>query len=144
MYFKKQAVSRANGFRLDIWAKTRADNGDLALTKEETELLSNMIRQSKRESGKALMTVRDAVDIALANGELTRHVSESTVLRAFKRFRVHPDQLDMMETTMSQRSLFPNHAWQFDVSICVLYYLRGGKGLQVMSKDEFYKTSQRT
>lgn len=119
--------------------KTRADNGDLALTKEETELLSNMIRQSKRESGKALMTVRDAVDIALANGELTRHVSESTVLRAFKRFRVHPDQLDMMETTMSQRSLFPNHAWQFDVSICVLYYLRGGKGLQVMSKDEFYK-----
>ncbi|MBJ6923241.1 transposase, partial [Vibrio cholerae] len=78
---------------------TRADNGDLALTKEETELLSNMIRQSKRESGKALMTVRDAVDIALANGELTRHVSESTVLRAFKRFRVHPDQLDMMETT---------------------------------------------
>ncbi len=51
--------------------KTRADNGDLALTKEEPELLSNMIRQSKRESGKALMTVRDAVDIALAKRQHT-------------------------------------------------------------------------
>ncbi|HFQ4837164.1 TPA: transposase [Vibrio vulnificus] len=119
--------------------KTRADNGDLALTKEEAELLSNMVRQSKRESGKALMTIRDAIDIAVANGEIAKSVSESTVLRTFRRFRLHPDQLDVMETTMSQRSLFPNHAWQFDVSICVLYYLRGSKGLQVMSKDEFYK-----
>ncbi|XAG86656.1 DDE-type integrase/transposase/recombinase [bacterium 19MO03SA05] len=124
------------------WAsgrKKRADNGELALTKEETELLSNLIRQSKRESGKALMTIRDAIDIALANGELVQDVSESTVLRAFKRFRVHPNQLDVMETTTSQRSLHPNHVWQFDVSICVLYYLRGSKGLQAMSKDEFYK-----
>ncbi|SHO55013.1 DDE-type integrase/transposase/recombinase [Vibrio quintilis] len=119
--------------------KKRNDSGELALTRAETELLANLMRQSERESGKRLMTIRDATDIALANGQLSHDVSESTVLRAFRRFRLHPNQLNRMETTTSQRSLHPNHAWQFDVSICVLYYLRGGKGLRVMSADEFYK-----
>ncbi|MEZ9563820.1 transposase [Vibrio artabrorum] len=119
--------------------KKRTDSGELALTRSETELLANLMRQSERDSGKRLMTIRDAIDIALANKHLTRDVSESTVLRAFSRFRVHPNQLNVMETTTSQRSLHPNHAWQFDVSICVLYYLKGGKGLRVMAEDEFYK-----
>jgi transposase InsO family protein len=119
--------------------RKRADSGNSIITLSEAEFLSNIMRQSERESGKRLMDVRLAIDIALANGKLANDVSESTVLRAFKRYRVHPDQLNTMETTTSQRSLHPNHAWQFDVSICVLYYLKGGKGLQVMSADEFYK-----
>ena len=119
--------------------KNRTDKGDMSLTRTETEFLANLMRQSERQSGKRLMTVRDAVEIAFANGKLTKEVSESTVLRAFNHFRLHPNQLNRMETTTSQRTLHPNHAWQFDVSICVLYYLRGGKGLQVMSEDEFYK-----
>ncbi|HAS6636677.1 DDE-type integrase/transposase/recombinase [Vibrio parahaemolyticus] len=124
------------------WAsgrKKRNDSGELAITRTEAELLANLMRQSERDSGKRLMTIRDAIDIALANGQLSQDISESTVLRAFKRFRVHPNQLNTMETTTSQRSLYPNHAWQFDVSICVLYYLKGGKGLRVMAEDEFYK-----
>jgi hypothetical protein len=37
------------------------------------------------------------------------------------------------------RSLHPNHVWQFDVSLCVLYYLKNQQGLRVMEQDEFYK-----
>ncbi len=111
----------------DSGRKKRNDCGELAITRTEAELLANLLRQSQRDSGKRLMTIRDAIDVALANGQLSQDVSESTVLRAFRRFRVHPNQLNTMETTTSQRSLYPNHAWQFDVSICVLYYLKGGE-----------------
>lgn len=119
--------------------KKRSDSGELAITRTEAELLANLMRQSERDSGKPLLIIRDAINVALANGQLSQDISESTVSRAFKRFRIHPTQLNTIETTTSQRSLHPNHAWQFDVSICVLYYLKGGKGLQVMSEDEFYK-----
>jgi hypothetical protein len=35
-------------------------------------------------------------------------------------------------------SLHPNHVWQIDASVCVLFYLPK-RGLQVMSDKEFYK-----
>lgn len=119
--------------------KKRVNNSENALSKEETELLANLMRQSERDSGKRLMSVQLAVEVAYSNGRLRTMVSESTVLRAFKRFGLHPDKLNIIETTTGMRSLYPNHAWQFDVSICVLYYLKSGKGLQVMPESEFYK-----
>jgi hypothetical protein len=37
------------------------------------------------------------------------------------------------------RSLHPNHTHVFDVSVCIQYYLRGKKGLQIMDERDFYK-----
>lgn len=41
------------------------------------------------------------------------------------------------------RSLHPNHVWQIDASLCVLYYLKTANekesGLQVMEYNRFYK-----
>lgn len=45
-------------------------------------------------------------------------------------------------SSVSLKSLHPNHLWQIDPSLCVLYYLpRAGKdtGLRVARHDEFYK-----
>jgi hypothetical protein len=36
------------------------------------------------------------------------------------------------------RSLHPNHVWQIDASVCVLYYMRSGH-LAAMDADEFYR-----
>lgn len=118
--------------------KRRSDKGRTSLTQEEAQLIANLMRQSERDSGKRLMTIADAIDIAYANGKLGEKVSVSTASRALTRFNLHPDQVNQMESTIQQRSLHPNHVWQFDVSICVLYYLRDRQGLRVMPRDEFY------
>lgn len=119
--------------------KKRSDCGQSRVTLEEATWVSNLIRQSQRQNSKSLMSVEDAIDIAYANGHLTAKCSASTMLRKMDEFNVHPKQLNANPITRSMRSLHPNHVWQFDVSICVLYYLKNQEGLQVMEESEFYK-----
>ncbi|MCG9722681.1 hypothetical protein [Shewanella sp. Isolate7] len=119
--------------------KKRSDSGQSRVTLEETTWVSNLIRQSQRQNSKSLMSVEDAINIAFANGHLANKCSASTMLRKMDEFNVHPKQLNANPITRSMRSLHPNHVWQFDVSICVLYYLKNQEGLQVMEESEFYK-----
>ncbi|MDK4697969.1 transposase [Kingella negevensis] len=52
------------------------------------------------------------------------------------------DQLLQPAPVTSLQSLHPNHVWQIDASLCVLFYLPvSGKdtGLRMMNADEFYK-----
>lgn len=119
--------------------KKRSDCGQSRVTLEEATWVSNLIRQSQRQNSKSLMSVEDAIDIAYANGHLSAKCSVSTMLRKMDEFNVHPKQLNANPITRSMRSLHPNHVWQFDVSICVLYYLKNQEGLQVMEESEFYK-----
>ena len=120
--------------------KSRTDRGNGKLTVSELTTLSSMMRQSKRDTGKQLLCVEDAVNIAKANNMISvGDVSTSTVLRGMKLHGIHPTQVNKATSHTTLRSLHPNHVWQFDVSICVLYYLKDKAGLQVMPKDEFYK-----
>ena len=124
------------------WAsqrKSRGDRGASKISQEEALTVSNLIRQSQRNTGKTLMSVEEAIDIAHANGLISEKYSVTNMLRKMDDYGVHPRQLNHNPVTRSMRSLHPNHVWQFDVSVCVLYYLKGQDGLKVMEESEFYK-----
>lgn len=135
--------------------KRRSDAGQSALTRDEAMLISAVLMESTRKNGKRLYSVVDAIETLRANdmiraeyldpstGEL-RPLSESTVHRALRMYGLHPDQLLAPAPVTELASDHPNHVWQIDASLCVLYYLKPSvdaraNGLRVMDHAEFYK-----
>lgn len=135
--------------------KRRADAGKTAVTREEAVLISAALMASLRKSAtKRLLSVDQAVEMMRDNGEIrcdrvdtdTGEVftlATSTIIRALRTYRLHPDQLLAPAPAVELRSLHPNHVWQIDASLCVLYYLKANndkeRGLQVMEYNRFYK-----
>ncbi|MCP5440002.1 MAG: DDE-type integrase/transposase/recombinase [Chromatiaceae bacterium] len=118
--------------------KVRTNKGHSKVTEDEVLFVANLLKESRRANGKRLMTVETAIGIGRANGRVASDAATSTFLRAMRQLGVHPDQLSQAQTHINMRSLHPNHAWEFDVSVCVLYYLDSG-GMAVMDQDRFYK-----
>ncbi|GAA5784673.1 integrase catalytic domain-containing protein [Chitiniphilus shinanonensis] len=135
--------------------KRRADAGSTALSREEALVISSLLLESTRKNGKRLYSIADAVNALRADrmikaqyvdeetGEV-RPLSESTISRALYGYGLHPSQLMAPAPAVELASEHPNHVWQIDASLCVLYYLRPEadvrrNGLRVMDHDEFYK-----
>ncbi|WP_430391098.1 hypothetical protein [Dyella sp. 20L07] len=116
--------------------KLRADKGDSRLSEGEVKNLAAILRASQRQTGKELLPVSDAIDIAVSNGLIENRVAPATALRLMRRHDCHPRQMARPEPHTNLRSLHPNHVWQLDASVCVLYYLRNGKA-QVMDERKF-------
>jgi transposase InsO family protein len=116
--------------------KLRKDKGDSALTRDEVIGTAALMAASWRANGKQLLGVGDAIDIAVANGVLGTRISEERMLRLMRAYGCHPSQLQRQSPHVTMRSLHPNHVWQLDASICVLYRLRNGK-TQVMDQRKF-------
>lgn len=134
--------------------KKRSDAGDVSLTREEAVAISAALMTSHRKSNKRLMSIGQAVEVMRANGEVRAErtdpatgelvpLSDSAIARALRHYNLHPDQLNRPEPAVELKSLHPNHVWQVDASLCVLYYLNARteseSGLQVMDRDKFYK-----
>jgi hypothetical protein len=133
--------------------KERADKGRTALPREEALAISTLLMESHRRNGKRLMSIGLAVSTARANGlakaeavdadGVIRPLSDSAVSNALRLYGLHPKQLLRPAPAVELRSLHPNHVWQLDASMCVLYYLETDgprmQGLQVMERGEFYK-----
>ncbi|MFZ5513905.1 MAG: integrase [Pseudomonadota bacterium] len=133
--------------------KRRADAGAFSLGEEEARMISAVLTEATRKNGKRIMGLGTAVDMLRANGVIraeiideatgeVRPLSASAILRALRGYGLHPGQLDQPEPVTELRSLHPNHVWQIDASLCVLYYLpREGKdsGLRVADHATFYK-----
>lgn len=133
--------------------KRRSDAGDVVLSRDEAVLISALMMDSLRKNAKRLLAIGEAVDILRANGEIHAQridpdtgeclpLSVSAIARALRVYSLHPDQLLRPSPHTELRSLHPNHVWQIDASMCVLYYLKAGErqsGLQVMDRDKFYK-----
>lgn len=119
--------------------KSRSDRGQSKLSRQECITISNLVLQSNRDNGKQLMSIKRATKLAAADGLVSNKVSVNTVSREMKRHKVHPDQLKHDTPHRQVRSLYPNHVWQFDVSVCVMFYMRKSEGLREMPKHEFYK-----
>lgn len=134
--------------------KKRSDAGDMSLTREEAVAISAMLMTSHRKSNKRLMSIGQAVEVMRANGEVRAErvdpasgelvpLSDSAIARALRHYNLHPDQLNRPTPAVELKSLHPNHVWQVDASLCVLYYLNARteaeSGLQVMERDKFYK-----
>ncbi|WP_339079066.1 integrase [Pseudomonas sp. TMP9] len=141
--------------RVSAPRKRRADAGQSALRREEALTISAAIMESARRNEKRLYALGDAVEALRASGMIRaealdkktgelRPLSLSAIARGLYSYRLHPDQLLAPAPVTELASLHPNHVWQIDASICVLYYLKPGadtraNGLRVMNQDEFYK-----
>lgn len=130
--------------------KQRTDAGTSCLSVDEARAISGYLMESRRANGKQLASIENAVEVLRSNGEITAAridpdtgemslLSASTVSRALKAYGVHPEQLSQPSPKVRLRSEHPNHVWQIDPSLCVLYYLPKEQGLQVMSEKAFYK-----
>lgn len=117
--------------------KRRADQGRSKVTDEEARIVADVLSVTVRENGKLLMTVKDAVEIARANGLIESDAAPNTYVRRMRGLGCHPEQLARQTPHTEMASRHPNHVWQFDVSICVLYWAPGG--LRVMDERKFYK-----
>ena len=60
--------------------------------------------------------------------------SPKTISTAMRRLGCHPDQVARGKATGRQRSEHPNHVWEVDSSVCVLFYLPGGKKMRLMDE----------
>lgn len=120
--------------------QNRQDRGCSRVSRDEAAMVASIMRQSTRDSGKRLLSVEDALEIALANpaSGVKTQASPDTYTRVMREHGLHPDQVARATPFTQMRSLHPNHVHQFDVSICVLYYLDKG-GLAVMDEKRFYK-----
>lgn len=139
--------------------KRRADAGQSALTREEALTISAVLMESARRNEKRLYSLPDAVEALRASGMIRaetvnkqtgelRPMSVGAIGRALYAYRLHPDQLLAPAPVTELASLHPNHVWQVDASLCVLYYLKPGadtraNGLRVMDSAEFYKNKPR-
>ncbi|MGE3348172.1 MAG: integrase [Ramlibacter sp.] len=123
---------------LDTGRKQRADKGQAMYTREHLMLISGMLIESTRQNEKRLLTVEDVVEILHAGGKLPERMSAGRVSQLLRDNTLHPDQLSHQAPAVALRSLHPNHCWQIDASVCVLYYIKGSH-LQSMPRDEFYK-----
>lgn len=119
--------------------KPRADKGASSMNDEELFLVGNLMRESTRANGKRLLSVESALEIAVANGRVRDlGLSPGHVSRLLRAKGLHPEQLAQPEPHVRLATPHPNHTWQIDASVCVLYYL-DKKGLAVMGEKEFYK-----
>lgn len=123
---------------LETGRKQRSDKGNTVYTREQLALISGMLIESTRRNDKRLLTVEDVIEILHANDRLPEKLSASRVSQLLRDNVLHPEQLSHQAPAVALRSLHPNHCWQLDASICVLYYIKGG-ALQSMPQDEFYK-----
>ncbi len=113
------------------------------------------LQESHRRNGKRLVSVDLAVTVLRANGliraeaidpasGLIKPLSTATINRALRAYGLHPDILNRPAPAVPLSSKHPNHVWQIDASLCVLYYLKKSpnpkrNGLQVMEHKDFYK-----
>lgn len=129
--------------------KQRSDAGRSSISRDEAMTVMTLKLMAQRANGKDNMAVGTAVELARANGlaalgkvaaetgEIVP-VSDETVARAIRHYQLDLKTLRQPSPHRGARSLHPNHVWQIDASVCVLYYLDTG-GLGVMEADEFYK-----
>lgn len=117
--------------------KTRSDKGKSAISAEVAQEIGGLLHNSRRANDKQLASIKGVNEFIQANG-VNLNVSNTTIARALKRHHCHPEQLSVPSAHVRQRSLHPNHVWQIDASVCVIFYLPKG-GMQIMEEKEFYK-----
>ncbi|EJA5010036.1 DDE-type integrase/transposase/recombinase [Salmonella enterica] len=155
-------LKKLKGVRMSRPRKQRSDAGKTTLTHDEMLTISGAWLASPRPgNGKKGYSLEDIVDGLRDNGLIIAGrtdtetgeffpLSIDAISRALRQHRMHPDQLRAPSPALELASLHPNHVWQLDASICVLYYLKnpakrakGDTGLRVMSAAQFNKNKPR-
>jgi hypothetical protein len=114
--------------------KRRVDAGQVSLTRDDAILISAMLMESLRKNGKRILSVAQAVDILRRNGEVKAEFLDPASGEV-RPCRPRPSPAACAPTACTRtsccarpavemQSLHPNHVWQIDASLCVLYYLK--------------------
>ncbi|NDV21047.1 transposase, partial [Pseudodesulfovibrio sp. JC047] len=117
--------------------KRRKDAGKISVSEDTAKVVAHLMHKATRDNGKRIMHMTDARNIVRDSGFADADVSTTTLSRAMRRYRCHPDMLAQGKAHVHMRTLYPNHCWQVDPSMCVLFYLPKG-GLSVMEESKFY------
>lgn len=128
--------------------KPRCDKGKSVIKRDDAKMLAGTLKAATRQNGKRTLSMADAREMLEVNGKLPglvdkdtgeiRGVSVSTISRVLKQHRLHPDQMAAPTPHMPMRYPHPNHTWEIDASVCVVFYLADG-GARLMDEGRFYK-----
>ena len=129
--------------------KRRSDHGETCLTPADGKMLAAYMRVHTRATGKPLVKLEHAVDTLRTNGEIVAArldtktgelvpLSITAIRRALSVYRLDSATLNAPAPHVELSVKHPNHVWEIDASICVLYYLPTG-GLAVMDAAVFEK-----
>lgn len=125
--------------------KPRADAGHTSVDRDLALAVGGMVHLARRQTGKRTRTIKGARENLAANGygvinNDTGEVimpSAATLSRAMRQHCCHPDQLCSAAPATSLRSLHPNHTWQVDASVCVLYRMRGSQDVRLLNERDY-------
>lgn len=126
--------------------KRRSDAGLVELDKEEALIISAYLSEGRRNNNRKITSLEMTVDTLRANGTVwaaaidaetgeMRKLSYSAVANGLRAYMLHPEQLCQATPHTNLQSLHPNHVWQIDASVCVIYYLPDG-GSELVEMDE--------
>lgn len=130
----------------DSGRKTRTDKGSLCVDENLAMQAAGMVKIGTRANGKKTMPLTTALNILekngmgiinTATGEVTMPCP-TTVARAMMAYGCHPEQVRQGSPAQDLRSLHPNHVWEMDASVCVIFYLPKGK-VEVLDEKKYYK-----
>lgn len=130
----------------DSGRKPRADKGKLSVAEDVALQAAGQIHLATRATGKRNLSMKATAELLGANGKgrvdkATGEIVQpapSTLARAMRAYRCHPDQLAAGHAALAMRSKHPNHVWQIDSSVCVLFYAPNG-GIRSIDDTEVYK-----
>lgn len=132
--------------------KRRVDAGNSVLTLDDAATISAYVLEHIRKNNKKTKSIQAAVAELRANGaivagrvdETTGEIiplSDAAIQRALRGYGLHPEQVLAPDPVMTLISKHPNHVWQIDASLCVLYKLpdQPGYGITEVESTEKYK-----
>ena len=131
-------VAKENGFTT---GRTRSDKGVLksGLSDEQVEFVAALMYVTGRENKGPIMPVERALQIAEMNGIVEEgQVAPVTMSRILRERQLSKRHMMAPTPHVDMRSLHPNHAHVYDVSVCIQYYLKNGR-LAIMDERDFYK-----
>lgn len=126
--------------------RPRSDKGTTCVDEHLALTVGGMVHMARRQNGKKTLSIKDTCDILKEQGygavnqetgEVTMPAPE-TVARVMKtHYGCHPEQLRQASPAVTLRSLHPNHTWQVDASVCVLYRLPGKPDVRIINERDY-------
>ena len=108
-------------------------------------LAGGLVHLTERQGGKRITSIKAARERLAANGHGIRNPetgeivmpSKETLSRAMRRHHCHPAQLGAARPAVEMRSLHPNHVWEVDASVCVLYRMKGSTAVRLLNERDY-------
>lgn len=131
--------------------KRRSDAGQTDLLPHEMDLILAYCQEATRANEKGIAAVKRAVRVLRDNGEIRAgrvdpetgeilYLSDAAILKALRGAGKHPEQARRPAPHIRLSTEHPNHLWQVDASVCVVFYLPdGGAAISPLDAAVHYK-----